>query len=434
MVVAEPKAAPALFAMGGAWPGPVPGPGRGPYLPGMRRLLLLDCDQFFVQCARLADPDGAGREPLLLVGGSADGRGVVTSASYETRKFGCRSAMPTAHALRLCPAARVVPVPREMCSRKSREVLDVLHRFTPLVEAASIDEAYLDLTGTEALYRGESLAATARRIQEAVKEETEITVSLGGGTTRLVAKLAAERAKPGGVFVVEPGGEAAFMADHELRDIPGVGPVLADRLRTMGLVAVRDALALTAAELEGMLGPGRGAWLHERIRGIGSDVVEPESAAKSMSREETFPRDLHGDEEMERELMALAIRVASDLRRQALRARTVTVKIKDGDFRSRSASRTVDQPLESDRAILAVALELLATLRGRRRTGARLLGVAVSHFAPVDEGTQLVLFDGGGEATALETDRDRRLSRVADELRQRFGPAAIRPGRLLGGE
>jgi DNA polymerase IV len=397
----------------------------------MRRLLLLDCDQFFVQCARLADPEGAGREALLLVGGSPDGRGVVTSASYETRRFGCRSAMPTAHALRLCPEAKVVPVPREMCGRKSREVREVLRGFTPLVEAASVDEAYLDLTGTEALYGHESLADTARRIQAAVKEATDITVSIGGGSTRLVAKLAAERAKPAGVFVVEPGGEAAFMAGHDLRDIPGVGPILADRLRSMGLVAVRDALGLSEAELEGMLGRGRGAWLFERMRGMGSDVVEPDAPAKSMSREETFPRDLQGDEELERELMSLAIRVASDLRRQALRARTVTVKIKDGDFRSRSASRTVDQPLESDRAILAVALELLATLRGRRRTPARLLGVGVSHFADAEDGTQLVLFDAADPQPALETDRDRRLSRVGDELRERFGPDAIRPGRLL---
>jgi DNA polymerase IV len=250
----------------------------------------------------------------------------------------------------------------------------------------------------------------------------------------VVAKLAAERAKPAGVYVVAPGDEPNFMADHQLRDIPGVGPVLAERLRSMGLVSVRDALGLEASQLEAMLGPGRGAWLHERIRGIGSDVVEPESEAKSMSREETFPRDLQDDDELRRELMALAIRVASDLRRQALRARTVTVKIKDGDFRSRTASRTVDHPLESDRAILAVATDLLATLRSRRRTGARLLGVAVSHFAPADEGTQLVLFDSGEKASALETDRDRRLSRVTDAIRDRFGPGAIRPGRLFEGD
>ena len=402
----------------------------------MRRLLLVDCDQFFVQCARLADPEGAGRSPLLLVGGSADGRGVVTSASYETRPFGCRSAMPTAQALRLCPQATVVPVPREVCGRKSRDVREVLRRFTPLVEAASVDEAYLDLTGTRALYGGEDLTATARRIQAAVRDDADITVSIGGGTTRVVAKLAAGRAKPAGVHVVEPGGEERFMRGFALRDIPGVGPVLAERLRTMGLVGVEDALRLSESELEGMLGPGRGAWLFGRIRGRGSDVVEPESAAKSLSHEETFPRDLQRDEEIERELMALAIQVASDLRRQALRARTVTVKIKDGDFRTRTASRTVDQPLESDRAILGVARELLATLRTRRRTGARLIGVAVSQFATADQGTQLVLFDpaASGPATddpALENDRDRRLSRAADQLRERFGPQAIRPGRLL---
>lgn len=397
----------------------------------MRRLLLLDCDQFFVQCARLADPEGAGREPLLLVGGTPEGRGVVTSASYETRVFGCRSAMPTAQALRLCPQAKVVPVPGEMCSRKSREVRDVLQTFTPLVEAASVDEAYLDLTGTEALYRHESLEATAGRIQAAVKAETDITVSIGGGPTRLVAKLAAERAKPAGVHVVAADAVVEFMKGFALRDIPGVGPVLAERLRSMGLVGVTEALALQESELEAMLGSGRGAWLHERIRGLGSDVVNPGGEAKSMSREETFPRDLTLDSELERELMALAVRVASDLRHQGLRARTVTVKIKDGDFRTRTASRTIDQPLESDRAILAVAGELLTTLRQRRRTGARLLGVGVSHFDTGEDGTQLVLFETGESAPTLETDRDRRLSRIGDEVRDRFGRDALRPGRLL---
>src|SRR5690349_17426083 len=130
----------------------------------MRRILLLDCDQFFVQCARLEDPEGAGREALLLVGGSAEGRGVVTSASYETRAFGVRSGMPTATALRLCPQAKVVGVPRDLCGIKSREVRAVLQRFAPIVEAASIDEAYLDLTGTEGVYRNEPLEETARRI------------------------------------------------------------------------------------------------------------------------------------------------------------------------------------------------------------------------------------------------------------------------------
>ena len=131
-----------------------------------RRILLVDCDQFFVQCARLADPEGAGREELLLVGGSIASRGVIPSASYATRAFGVRSGMPTAQALRLCPGARVVPVPRRLCGQKSDEVHAVLESFTPVVERASIDEAYLDLSGTEQLYHGESLEATATRRKE----------------------------------------------------------------------------------------------------------------------------------------------------------------------------------------------------------------------------------------------------------------------------
>lgn len=150
-----------------------------------------------------------------------------------------------------------------------------------------------------------------------------------------------------------------------------------------------------------------------------------------MSREETFPRDLVGDHELERELMSLTIRVASDLRRQGLRARTVTVKIKDGDFRQRSASRTLDEPLESDRAILTVARELMAKLRDRRRTGARLIGVGVSHFTGAGAGTQLVLFESGEGPETLETERDRKVSQAADQVHRRFGRDALKPGRLL---
>jgi hypothetical protein len=181
------------------------------------RILQVDADAFYVQVARLSDPDGAGKTELLLVGGSAEGRGVVTSAAYACRAFGVRSGMPTAQALKLCPDAVVVGVPGGACSEKSRLIVRVLQDFTPVVEPASIDEMYLDLTGTEELYKGETLEATARRIRQTVLNETEIAVSIGGGTTRLVAKLAANRAKPhrtpeaNGVLIVPPGTEAEFL-------------------------------------------------------------------------------------------------------------------------------------------------------------------------------------------------------------------------------
>src|SRR5688572_4855056 len=168
-------------------------------LSSPRRILLVDCDMFFVQVARLTDPDGVGREPLLLVGGSPTGRGVITSASYEARAFGVRSGMPAAQALRLCPEAVIVPVPRSECARKSRAIHDTLQRLAPVVRAASIDEFYLDLSGTERLF-AEELSESARRIRETVLADTEISVSVGGGTGRTVAKLAVRRAKPAGVL------------------------------------------------------------------------------------------------------------------------------------------------------------------------------------------------------------------------------------------
>jgi DNA polymerase IV len=398
-----------------------------------RRILLVDCDQFFVQCARLADPDGAGREPLLLVGGTAEGRGVVTSASYETRAFGVRSGMPTSQALRLCPRARTVPVPRGLCGEKSRSIREVLERFTPQVEPASIDEAYLDLTGTERLYRDDSLGDTARRIQSAVLAETAIHVSIGGGVNRLVAKLAVSRAKPAGVHIVEPGGEAAFLADHAIGAIPGVGPVLTKELLRYGLEKVTDALHLTEKQLTAMLGDRRGMWLYRRMRGQDDSAVDTQHTARSISRDETFARDISDDPELKHRLRVLGRRLADDVRADGLRARTITVRIRDADFRTRQASHTVDDAIETDAAIHAVALPLLARLRSDRRMPARLLGIAASNLVDAASGSraQTTLFDA--EQSSLETERDRRLARAADQVRQKYGRGAIAPGDMLDG-
>jgi DNA polymerase IV len=411
-----------------AAPSPAPSP-----LP--RRILLADADAFFVAVARLVDPEGAGRAKLLIVGGAPGSRGVVCSASYETRAYGVRSAMPIGQALRLCPEATCVPVPRAACAERSRAVRRVLERFAPVVAAASIDEFYLDLTGTERLYGGASLAEVAGRIRAAVLAETELSVSIGGGTSRLIAKMAAAPAKPSGggsaagVYVVEPGAEAEFMAGFALGDIPGVGPRASERLRARGLTTVRDALAADRASLERWFGVREAVWLWERVRGVDDSPVVAREAAKSLSREDTFGVDLAGDEELERELLRLSTRVAADLRREALRARTVTVKLRDADFTTRQASRTVDVPVESDRAVHAIARELLARLRRARRTPARLLGVSLSSLRGADEAPQLSLF-AADPADGLETARDRALARAVDGVRERFGAGAIYPAKL----
>jgi DNA polymerase-4 len=400
--------------------------------PAPRKILLIDADAFFVAVARMVDPEGAGRAPLLIVGGAPGGRGVVCSASYETRKFGVRSAMPISRALRLCPDALCVPVPRGECSRKHEEIRTVLERITPAIQAASIDEWYLDLGGTEALYGDASLEAIAERIRAAVIAETGLTVSIGGGTAKLVAKLAVERAKPKpgngatGIHVVPSGGELDFMRQLALADIPGIGPKTTGRLAERGLRTVEDVLALDAAALSRLVGPRDAEWLHERVRGIDASEVAERDVAKSISRDETFDVDINDDLLLEGELTELVGRAGAELRSEGLSARTVTVRIRDKDFTTRQASRTVDEMLASDRALYQVARELLHKLRRARRVPARLLGVGLSNFtAPAP--AQLALFDA--PAARIETPKDRELSRALDAVRARFGRDAIAPGR-----
>jgi len=393
-----------------------------------RRILLVDCDAFFVQVARLEDPAGAGRAPLLIVGGSASGRGVVTSASYEAREYGVRSAMPTARALRLCPDATVVGVPRGAVGRRSREVRAVLEELAPIVQAASVDEFYLDLTGTERLFHGETLEDTARRIRVEVLKRTDISVSLGGGTRRVIAKLAASFAKPAGVHVVAPGGEQDFLNPLELSALPGVGPSLLKKLQKRGLHTVEDALGVQEEWLQRWFGRRRGSWLHRRVRGVDDSPVDPTDRRKSISSERTFSDDIDDDSELERRLIGLATSVASTLRRKGYRARTVTVKLRDHDFNTRQHSRTVPEPIESNAAIVEIGRDLLRELRAQRPVPARLIGIGLSGLVAADQAHQLGLFE---ERIAGETDRDRSVSRVVDSLADRFGEGAVMPGRLV---
>jgi len=405
-----------------------------PMSPDARRILLADADAFYVAVARLVDPHGAGKAPLLIVGGSAEGRGVVTSASYEARAFGVHSAMPTARAIRLCPKALVVPVPFEACVKKGREIRRALQQFTPVVDQASSDEFYLDMSGTERLYHDEPLAVTAGRIRDAVLKATSLTVSIGGGTSKVVAKLAAGVAKPmpgsegTGVHIVEPGRELEFMRQFALADIHGVGPRFQERLAKCGLVSVEDALRHDVKVLQRWLGKNGGAWLYDRVRGIDGAHVPGDRQARSISRDETFAADLNDDAALAEHLQHLVDRATTDLRASGLRSRTVTVRLRDADFTDRQASRTVRETITSDRAVMAVARPLLARLRAARPKPARLIGVALSGLVDAEAPAQLSLFQREPEGLA-DTKRDQALSQAMDKLRSRFGRRAIVRGR-----
>jgi DNA polymerase-4 len=404
-------------------------------VPTPPRILLVDADAFFAAVARLVDPEGAGKAKLLIVGGSRGSRGVVCSASWEARQYGVRSAMPIARAEKLCPQAMFVPVPSKACGIKNREIRKVLERFTPIVEGASIDEWYLDMAGTEAVYHNEPLRDTAHRIRTAVMRETGMSISIGGGTNKLVAKMAVERAKPkpgttgDGVHIVAPGAEAEFLRTFNLADIPMVGPKFQARLSASGMVTVPDLLKHDLPSLRRMLGVNAAEWLWDRARGIAGTVVEGSGDRKSMSRDETFPVDLSKDEDLERELLGLVTKAAWDLRQGGFTARTITVKLRDRDFRTRSARRTLANPVVSDRVIMETAKELLQKLRGARRVPARLIGVALSSLSEDPRADQLNLFESG--EPRLESDRDLAIARTVDKVRKRFGSKGIVPGALI---
>ena len=392
----------------------------------MRRILLADADAFYVAVARAVDPEGAGKAPLLIVGGSRESRGVVCSASYETRKFGVRSAMPIARALRLCPDAVCVPVPFKECWKKSAEIRDVLQEFSPIVEGASVDEWYIDLTGTEGVYHHEPLTATAQRIRTPVQQKIGLTLSIGGGTNKLIAKMAVDRAKPSregdGILIIEPGKEMAFLRTCTLADIPLVGPKFQQRLAAHGLVTIEDLLRHDLRTLQGWMSKREAAWLWNRVHGRDDADVSHRTMNRGLSRDETFGRDLHDDEDIERELLRLVTRAAADLRGDGLAARTVAVRLRDWDFRTRATQRTLPEPVVSDRAILRVARELLHKLRDDRRVPARLVGVRLSGLTKAKDADQMALLG------STETERDRGLAQAIDRVRGKYGPKSILPG------
>ena len=400
-----------------------------------RRILLADADAFFVAVARLVDPEGAGKAKLLIVGGTRESRGVVCSASWEARQFGVRSAMPISRAVRLCPGAMCVPVPRKACGEMSGRIRRVLERYAPAVEGASIDEWYMDLTGTEGVYKHEPLADTAMRMRVSVTEETGLSVSIGGGTNKLIAKLAVERAKPRpgtgatGVHVVPAGAEEEFLKTFTLAELPMVGPKFQQRLAAKGMTNVPDVLQHDIATLAHWFGEREAAWLWDRVHGVSESAVESHGEAKSISRDETFPQDLRDDKDLERELLSLVTRAAFDLRSDQMTARTITVKLRDMDFRTRSAQRTLPEPVVSDRVIMGVAKELLTKLRVARRVPARLIGVQLSSLAQDPKADQLTLFTAP-QGPLSETDKDRTLAKAVDLVREKYGSKGIIPATL----
>jgi DNA polymerase-4 len=382
---------------------------------GPRTILHVDLDAFFASVEQRDHPELRGKPVAVGLGGSND-RGVVSAASYEARVFGVHSAMPIRTARRLCPTCIFVPVDGAKYQRVSREVMAILRRFTPLVEPVSIDEAFLDVTGSRALFGdGEAIA---RLIKTAVREELQLTISVGVATTKLVAKIGSDLRKPDGLVVVEPGTEAGFLAPLPISRLWGVGPATAAALRDFKVVTIGDLAALDRSALLRRFGK-HGASLVDRAHGIDADPVDDPDGAKSVGHEHTFDVDTSDPEVLERTLLAMSEGVSGRLRHAGLKAGTVTVKIRDTAFNTITRQRGLGEPTDLTEPIWRTALELARPeMKGKK---IRLLGVTASGFG---EREQLGLFEAGD-------DRQRRVVRAADEVRERFGTRAITRARLL---
>jgi DNA polymerase-4 len=382
----------------------------------VRAILHVDMDAFYAAVEQRDDPAIRGK-PVVV--GARSARGVVAAASYESRKFGIRSAMSMMDALRRCPDAIVVPPRFAVYAEVSREVFAIFHRFTPLVEGLSLDEAFLDVTASRTLYG--SGTAIAERIRRAIVETTSLTASAGVATSKFVAKIASDVNKPDGLTVVEGGTEAAFLAPLPIERMWGVGPKAAERLHSEGLPTIGDLARAPRGTLERALGRW-GLVVSELARGEDTREVVPGEASKSVGAEETFERDLRETDALERELLAQCARVAARLVDAGLFGSVVTVKVKYGDHRLCTRQAKLPEPAADTDALFAIARVLLAKVPDVVR-GVRLTGVAVSDLtthAPLPG-----LFDLPSRG------RGDRLERATQSLRERFGEGAITRARLL---
>jgi len=378
-------------------------------------ILHVDLDAFFAAVEQRDRPELIGRP--VIVGGDPRARGVVSAASYEARAFGVHSAMPLRTAAALCPGGAFLPVDGAKYRRESRRVMEILGRFTPLLEQVSIDEAFLDVAGSEALFGPPE--AIARRIRAEVRGEVGLTASVGAATTKLVAKVASDLRKPDGLVVVPPGEEAAFLAPLPIRRLWGVGEQTRVVLAEYGVRTIGDLAELPVDVLVRRLG-AHAATLHERARGIDPSPVTGDVAAKSVSHEHTFDVDTADADVIERTLLALSEGVASRLRAGGVRAATVAVKVRDSSFHTVTRQRTLAEPTDLADPIFRAALELVRPeARGRR---IRLLGVGAHGLG---EPAQMGLF-------ATEDPRRRKATEAQDEIRRKFGSGALTRARLLG--
>lgn len=387
-----------------------------------RTIIHTDMDAFYASVEMLDRPELRGK-PVVV--GSLARRSVVSAASYEARKFGIHSAMPTLTAHKLCPEAVFVPPRMARYREISGQIMAIFQRFTPLVEPISLDEAFLDVTDSGQLFgSGPKIASL---IRAAIKKETGLTASAGVASSKLLAKIASDLQKPDGLTIIEPGREREFLAELPISKLWGAG---AATIKTLKLLSVRTIGDLAALPLEILVSKfGKlGSQMYYSARGIDCRPVIPVCPAKSIGHEETFAQDLRELPIIRKELLSLATRVGARLRRHASEGKTVSLKVRFNDFSICNRSITLARTTSDGREIYHHSLELLAKT-GAGSLPVRLLGITVSNLVTSAKDGQLSLF-----TAASNRDKKQGLNQAVDKLNRKFGTRTIKPARLIDEE
>lgn len=380
------------------------------------RILHVDMDAFYAAVEVLDDP---GLRGLPIIIGAPDGRSVVSSASYEARRYGVRSAMPVSQAIRLCPSARIVMPHFHRYQEVSRQVMAIFESFTPLVEPLSVDEAFLDVQGVRRLWG--SPGVIARLVRERVADEVGITCSVGVAATKHVAKMASTIAKPDGMLVVPAARTLEFLSPRPVRAMWGVGPKAAEALEARGIRTIGDIRESSPEMLDRAVGSALSARLAQLARGEDARAVDTERVEKSIGHEETFEHDILDRPFLRAELLRLADRVAARLRRAQWEAATVSIKIRFDDFRTVNRSQTLSEPTAVGQRIGEAAQALFEQID--RRDPIRLVGVRAEKLQPA----------GGSGMGLWDDDEDwRRVEGAVDDAVARFGTATITRARHIG--
>lgn len=401
-----------------------------------RSILHIDMNAFYVSVELRRRPELRGQP--VVVGGTG-GRGVVSAASYEARRFGVHSALSSAVARRLCPDAIFIHPDMEHYLEVSRQLREIFESFTPLVEQISVDEAFLDVTGAGALI-GDA-QEVARQLREKVMDDTELPCTVGIAPNKFIAKMASEYAKPRatpngiepgfGVYEVKPGDEIAFLHPLPVSSLWGVGPKTLARLNTLGIHTIGDVAAIDVDVLCGAIGEAHGRHLFELSHGRDDRRVEPERLAKSIGHEETFARDIADADELKSHLVRLCDAVARRTREAGVAAGTVMLKVKFSSFESVTRSITPSVPLTTGPSMVAALEPLLATLDIAQ--GVRLLGVHAQKLSD-EPAVALTLFDTSGDGDASVADIEEQwmpASRAVDSIVEKFGDGVIGPASSL---